>query len=166
MELSQPKAEVKEFKFFNSISRKWIEFSAKHSEPTLDIGAASGVTTVLALEAGAIVIANDSNKKLLDQLSYFIPHQNLKNLTLYPGKFPDEISFKENSLGSIHIADSLEETSKAELASLFECLYSWLKPSGRLYIALPHVENYENYLAKFHVIEKSSNGLIAEKKLS
>src|ERR1700741_2662682 len=49
-------------------SRKFVAFAAETGRPCLDVGAAYGVATLAALEAGARVISNDIEPRHLEIL--------------------------------------------------------------------------------------------------
>ena len=82
----------------NELSRLFIDFCGSAQAPVLDLGAAYGVATVPALEAGARVIANDLDS---DHLFEIPDHPNLTRLA---GRFPD-FDLPPGSLAAVHASN-------------------------------------------------------------
>jgi MHS family proline/betaine transporter-like MFS transporter len=129
-------------------SKAFVEFSAIAPGPVLDIGAAYGVASILALKKGAHVIANDIDNRHLEILRKITPKSCLKNLELKIGKIPGEVSFSENSLGAVLASGVLHFLSGEDLVKSIDQIYKWLKPGGKLFFAstTPYAKLYQDFL--------------------
>ncbi len=79
----------------DSFSKEFVDYaSSNHSQKSLEIGAAYGVATLEALKRGAQMIANDLEEKHLQILRERSPESLRKNLSLHPGRVPEEVTLK------------------------------------------------------------------------
>lgn len=81
----------------------FVAYSAQAQYPVLDIGAAFGIASIAALEAGAKVIAVDIEWQHLHSLQQNTPEKLQSRLLTKQGRFPD-IDFPKNSLSAIYIS--------------------------------------------------------------
>ena len=84
-------------------SQAFTEFAPRAPGPCLDIGAAYGVASLVALRNGASVISNDIDERHLKILSDRAPASDRSRLTLAVGDFPDKLDFPQGSLGAVLI---------------------------------------------------------------
>lgn len=111
----------------NALSAMFVEYCATVSLPVLDIGAAYGIASVAALEAGANVIANDLDAAHLAELP---AHRKLQ---LLPGRFPD-FALPPGSLGAVHASNVLHFLTGADLTVGAAKIAEWLAEGGRLFV--------------------------------
>ena len=98
----------------------FIETAKDSSYPVLEIGCAYGYVVKEVLKAGGRIVANDIEEKHLEILLKEIPKENLKKLNLYPGKFPEEINFDENSFSAILISRVLHFLNNDNTSASFK----------------------------------------------
>jgi hypothetical protein len=120
--------------FLDKYSEQFVKYSTRIAGPVLEVGAAYGITTLALLKAGAFVIANDIDPRHLKILSQKVPTELHKHLTLYPGHFPHELNFSENSLGGILASNVFHFLDGETIELAITKLYKWLKPNAKLYI--------------------------------
>jgi SAM-dependent methyltransferase len=139
--LSQPEKYIQAF----------IDFSAHAPGPVLDIGAAYGIATLPALEKGAYVIANDLDERHLQILKSQVPRSHLRRLEIKPGRMPNEIDFKENSLGAVLASRVLNFVLPEELEPSFRKIFEWLKPGGKFFLlgGTPYMGNFRKFLPTY-----------------
>ena len=132
-------------------NQAFVDYAAKSPGPVLDIGAAYGNTTLLALLKGARVIANDLDPRHLEILKSRVPFDFLKQLQLLPGRFPNEIHFPENSLEGILISQVLHFFLDEELYHAVETLFCWLKPNAKVFVVAgtPYINIYKDFIPIF-----------------
>jgi len=136
--LSEPEKYIKAF----------IDYSAQAPGPVLDIGAAYGLATLLALEKGAYVIANDLDERHLQILKSKVSPSNLKRLEIKPGRMPNEIDFGEDSLGAVLASRVLSFVLPEEIELAFEKIFRWLKPGGKFFFlgGSPYMGTFQKFL--------------------
>ncbi len=118
----------------NELSQLFIAFSASTIRPVLDIGAAFGVATIPALEAGASVLANDSDPSHLASLEALTPPHLRPQLHLLSGRFPVDLDIPPHSLDAIHASNVLHFLTGEELVAGMQKIARWLAPGGRLFV--------------------------------
>lgn len=119
----------------NNIASRFVEFSRLCGEaPVLDIGAAYGVASLAALEAGAHVIANDLDEEHLRILQARARPELLGRLRLKPGKFPRGLAFDPESLGAVLASNVLHFLTGRQLESGLRMIAAWLRPGGKLFV--------------------------------
>lgn len=131
----------------SELSLSFIDYAAKIKDPVLDLGCAYGIASIEAIKAGATnVIACDMEAKHLEYLKQEALNLNqlARHLTLKLGRFPDEIDFGENSLGAILTSYMLSFLTPNELEIGLNKIFTWLKPGGKIFIAL-----YTIFIDKF-----------------
>ena len=85
---------------------EWDEFGKDFAEivessikPVMEIGCAYGWLTHRILERNKSIIAMDVSKEHLEVLLKDAPEEKLKNLFLKNASFPEEVDFREGSIG-------------------------------------------------------------------
>lgn len=138
-------------------SQKFIDFAPIAPGPVLDIGAAYGVASIPALQAGAHVIANDIDIRHLNILEQNAPEPFLKRLELRVGKIPGEVSFPENSLGAVLASGVLHFLPGDEMVDAINQIYRWLKPGGKFFFAssTPYANLYKKFMPLYLQRKKS-----------
>lgn len=129
-------------------SKKWIEYAGQDKRPALEIGAAYGVATIPALEAGAKVTANDIEAEHLNILRDRTPEAFKSQLSLAPGSFPDALSFADGVFGSILVCRVLHFFDGPKLEKAFATMASWLAKGGRVYAVTetPYLRNFQEFI--------------------
>jgi len=121
----------------DKLSDDFIDCAAewgKEGIPSIDIGAAYGVISLKALERGAILIANDVEKRHLLILRKNVPKKNLSRLLLNIYSFPEETVFPANSIGAILLRRVIHFLRPAQLEVAIDKVTQWLKPGGSVFI--------------------------------
>jgi SAM-dependent methyltransferase len=114
----------------------------------LDVGAAFGVASIPALESGATVIANDMELRHLEILWERTPERLRSHLILNAGRFPEDLSFAENSLDAIHAANLLNFLRGDEILRGLVLIRRWLKPGGKVFTisGTPYAANIREFI--------------------
>lgn len=118
------------------------------SPKVLDIGAGYGLTTLPALSAGAVVVANDLAQIHLDIIRGKASPDFVDKLSLCAGRFPQELKFKQNSFDVIGMFQVLHFLRAEEIENGLPLLLSWLKPGGKLFLTsiTPYIRTLKNFL--------------------
>lgn len=112
----------------------FIAFAKTSSAPVADIGAAYGVATIPALQAGAIVIAVDVDERHLAILRQRAPNGCLKRLRTIPASFPEGLHFDHDSIGAFLVSNVLNFLSPDGLQLAARGLFDWTIPDGKIFI--------------------------------
>jgi SAM-dependent methyltransferase len=99
----------------------------------LDLGTAYGFVAKKILEKGGQIIANDISYEHLSYLLKTTTKEDLKNLYLYPGRFPDEITLPANSIKAVYTARMLHFLDEREIDLGLKKIHDWLQDDGKLY---------------------------------
>jgi SAM-dependent methyltransferase len=118
------------------ISTDFLNFCRTSAKaPVFDGGAAFGIATFAALEAGATVIANDIETL---HLHYIAQHagEHADRLYLREGPLPGSLDFPEASLSAIHLSRVLHFLGVDDFVKVFENAFKALVPSGRFFVVV------------------------------
>lgn len=118
----------------NEVSRLFVDVCRNAPLPVLDLGAAYGIATIPALEAGATVVANDIDSAHLEVLASRVPPEHRPRLILSTGRFPRHLHFLESSFAAIHASNLLHFLTGPQLTQAAASIAHWLAPSGRAFI--------------------------------
>ncbi len=99
----------------------------------LEVGCAYGVSTLPALEAGALITASDLDPRHLDILRSKVPPHLLGNLELVAGALP-HMDFPANTYSAILCSRVLHFLTGEDVDAAVRRMASWLAPGGRLYL--------------------------------
>jgi SAM-dependent methyltransferase len=135
----------------SEVSTAFVQAAAEATHAVLDIGAAYGVATIAALEAGATVVANDLDVHHLDELlARTAPHLQPR-LTTVPGRFPDGLSFPMESFDAIHCSQVLHFLTPDEVVAALDRAFQWLRPGGKLFVvaATPYQATHRAFVTEF-----------------
>ena len=127
-------------------TQAFIAYVKQQKGIMLDIGAAYGVTTIPALEAGAKVIANDISADQLDILEDNTPVYLRENLTKLVGYFPD-YDLPLGLLDGVLASHSLHFLTPDKFRIGVEKIYGWLKPAAKVFVLC--FTPYHKFMAKF-----------------
>jgi hypothetical protein len=132
----------------NEYSQKFIDYAAQCETPVLDIGAAFGVATLPALEAGATVVANDIEEKHLEAIYERTPHKRRGHLILKLARFPDQLYFPHESLSAVHASNLLNFLTGEEIEEGVALIFRWLRPQGKVFTnsGTPYAGNIREYI--------------------
>lgn len=117
----------------DAYGQAFIDFVKGMEIPVLDIGAAVGVITIPALLNGATVIANDISSEHLETLQCKTPPHVRSRLKIKLGSFPDDLTFKNGSLGAVIASRVFHFIPPEKLIEGLKKIYHWLLPGGRLF---------------------------------
>lgn len=115
-------------------SQAFVDFAPSAPGPALDIGAAYGVASLAALNAGARVIANDVDPRHLEILRERAPARLRERLTTMPGSFPDKVSFPPSSIGAALICRVMHFFDGASIERAAASVMNWLAPGGKVFV--------------------------------
>jgi 2-polyprenyl-3-methyl-5-hydroxy-6-metoxy-1,4-benzoquinol methylase len=129
----------------------FIDHARNHQGSLLDIGAAFGVTTIPALEAGAKVIANDISTEQLEILKQDTPEHLRENLTLLTGRLP-EFDLSANSLDGILASHVLHFLDPQTFRLAISKCHLWLKPGAKIFVQCftPYHKFMEKFIPEYH----------------
>jgi SAM-dependent methyltransferase len=111
----------------------FIRYAGEVRRPVLEIGCAYGVSTIPALEAGAIITASDIEQQHLDILRSKVPAHLLPNLELVQAALPDA-GFREGHYAAILCSRVLHFLRGEDIDASVRNMARWLAPGGRLYL--------------------------------
>lgn len=132
-------------------SQLFIDSTSHLKAIVLDIGAAYGVTAIPALKNGAQVIANDIDPRHLNILFKKVPPDLIGRLSLLPGKFPDDVELRDNSLDAVHAAGVLHFLPPDLLEIALGKILKFLKPGGKFYFitTTPFINLFKEFLCVY-----------------
>lgn len=117
------------------ISASFIEFSKKSLYPVLDIGSAYGVASLPILhDSSSIVIADDIGEENLLILKSHADPKDWDRLFLTSKRFPQDLDFPDESLGSVLICRVIHFLRGEEIEMGFDKIFRWLVPGGKLFV--------------------------------
>ena len=118
----------------NEVSELFVAFCQGEKLPVLDIGAAFGIASLAALNAGATVIANDLEPGHLSAIATAATPENLRRLILIPGRFPRQLKFAGGSLSAVHASNVFHFLTGPQIEQGFAAIAHWLAPGGKLFV--------------------------------
>jgi len=118
----------------NPFNNSFIDFAATSNHPVLDVGAAYGLTSLPALQKGALVIANDIDPRHLLLLREHVEEQSRNRLFLNTKRFPNETDFPDQSIGAILLCRIVHFLNGEEMDQAIEKMTKWLVPGGRIFV--------------------------------
>jgi len=142
----------------DAYSEAFVDYAAASKLPVLEIGACYGIASLQVLAKGAKVIANDLCEEHLSILQQRCPIEQRTNLTLKPGKFPDEIKILDGSIGAVLICRVLHFFSGEDIERSLKKIHSWLAPGGKIFMVneTPYLKNWIRHLPIFE--ERKAKG--------
>jgi len=116
----------------------------KRGFKVLDIGCSYGIQIFPLLHEGADVVANDSDAFSLQALANSLKPEDLKNVHISCGKFPEETSFPSDYFDAVTMYYVMHYMEPKEIRSSFKKIHEILKPNGKVYITTltPHSGNF------------------------
>lgn len=132
------------------LSRLFVEFCRENAgAKVLDIGAAYGIASMAALEAGAHVVANDLDKEHLEEIRRRAGDH--PRLELKPGKFPRYLHFEDSTLDAVHASNVFHFLTGNQLVAGFRAIARWLRPGGKLFVqaATPWQSPFAGFLPEY-----------------
>ncbi|MEO7385430.1 MAG: class I SAM-dependent methyltransferase, partial [Gammaproteobacteria bacterium] len=105
----------------------------RQGRQSLEVGCAYGVSTIPALQAGALITASDLDPRHLEILRGKVPKGLRRNLTLVPGALP-HMEFPAGRFEAILCSRVLHFLTGDDIEAAVGKLASWLAPGGRLYL--------------------------------
>ena len=117
----------------------WLESLPNSSLPLLDLGAAYGVHTLHAINAGRNVIAVDADEThiriLKERVNALQKETSFKSLGLLVDTkivtLPAEDSFLPNSVSGVLLSEVLHFLKPGQPVQLMKDIFQWLEPGGR-----------------------------------
>lgn len=129
-------------------SRAFALYAANINLPVVDLGCAYGSATIEAAKTGAVqVIACDVAAEHLHILQERASVLGLASkITVKLGKFPEEISFADNTVGATLASLVLPYLTTEELDHGLQKIFAWLVPGGKLFISsyTIHIKEFSN----------------------
>ena len=140
----------------NAATVAFLEFCSQ-TKVVADIGAAYGVATIPALEAGANVIACDISTEHIQVIEKETPKQFLENLKTIIGKFP-YIEFENKSIDGVLLSHVLPFLNGEEMEIAAKVLFDCLKSGGKIFIYgyTPFVGFLDNFLPVYEERKKNN----------
>lgn len=141
----------------NEVSALFVTYCREVALPVLDVGAAYGIASLAALEAGATVIANDLDPAHLDEILKAAPVEHASRLVLIPGRFPRYLRFAADSLGAVHASNVLHFLTGPQMEQGFASIAHWLAPGGKLFIqaSTPWQAPFQEFVPVFQARRKA-----------
>ena len=137
-------------------SKEFIQFSAKQNLPALDIGAAYGIASKAALEAGAKIIANDIDPAHLELLEQSLAPNLQKNLIKLSGDCL-QLNLEPESLSAILICRVMHFFRGEQIEMAAKLFHRWLIPGGRVFIVgeTPYLKNFTSFIPVYENRKKA-----------
>ena len=131
----------------NELSELFVEDCREHQGRVLDIGAALGIASLAALEAGARVVANDTDPEHLRQIELQARPELLERLELRTGRFPRQLPLEEASFDAVHASNIFHFLTGRQLEVGAQSLHHALKPGGKLFAiaATPYMSTFQDF---------------------
>jgi chorismate-pyruvate lyase len=141
-----------------SFGKAFINFASKATKPVMDIGAAYGVATIPALEAGAKVMAVDVEEKHLFAIADSIDVSLRSQLTTLTEKFPD-FDLPTESLGAVYMSQVLPFLNGEEIERGARKIYDWLVPGGEVFVVsfTPYISHVASFIPLFEERKRAGN---------
>lgn len=117
-------------RILNEINQQFVALAGTAALPVLDIGCATGVVALAALEAGARVIANDVSADHLAAIAAAAAKPWHARLRLDQRRFPDQLDFPPGSLAHVHASNLLNFLTGDEIDRGFARIAVWLADGG------------------------------------
>lgn len=114
-------------------SEDFIKTASISNESVLEIGCAYGFIVQKILQNGNKIIASDLSQEHLAVLLRQIPTESLKNLNIYPARFPKEINLPDNCLSAIFASRIFHFLTGDEIKAGLDKIYNWLVEGGKFY---------------------------------
>lgn len=105
----------------------------RNGRHALEVGCAYGVSTLPALEAGALITGSDLDPRHLEILRGKVPRHLLPNLELVPGALP-HMDFPPGKYDAILCSRVLHFLTGEDVDAAVRKMATWLAPGGRLYL--------------------------------
>ena len=120
--------------YMDRFTREFIHESSKQDRPVLEVGPAYGYVVREVLKNDTKIIAIDLEPKHLKILLDSIPKKYHDHLKLIQGRFPEDITLYDNSLGGCYMARVMDYMSPDEMRKSLKLIYKKLVSGARLYI--------------------------------
>ncbi len=130
-----------------SFGKAFIDASAKATKPVMDIGAAYGVATIPALEAGASVIAVDIDEQHLLEIRRSVNTECRNRLVTLKEKFP-AFEMPPSSLSAVYMSQVLPFLTGKEIEEGARKIFDWLTPGGKVFIVsfTPYISHVASFI--------------------
>jgi chorismate-pyruvate lyase len=141
-----------------SFGKAFINFSSKTTKPVMDIGAAYGVATIPALQAGAKVMAVDVEEKHLCAIADSIDVSLRDQLVTLNKRFPD-FDLPAGSLGAVYMSQVLPFLTGEEIERGARKIYDWLVPGGEVFVVsfTPYISHVASFIPLFEERKRAGN---------
>lgn len=142
------------------ISLQFVKRARNHPGTYLEVGAAFGLATRMALTKGSSnLIANDLAPEHLKSLIESTEPNLHPRLITKPGSFFD-LSIQAGSLDGILCCRVLHFLTGPQLLQGLELFQTWLKPGGKLYLVVesPYMKPFEPYISVYE--KRKSEGVL------
>lgn len=135
----------------NELSELFVQDCSGHKGRVLDIGAALGIASLAALEAGARVVANDTDAEHLRQIEAQARPELLERLELRPGRFPRRLPLEEEGFDAVHASNIFHFLTGRQLEVGAQSLRHALKPGGKLFAiaATPYMSPFQDFVGPY-----------------
>jgi SAM-dependent methyltransferase len=129
----------------------FIAFAKTSATPAADIGAAYGVATIPALEAGATVIAVDLDERHLEILRQRVPDHCLVRLRTIAASFPEDLLFDRGSTGAFLLSNVVHFLSPDRFQKAVQCMLYWLVAGGKVFLlaASPYLGDCRSFVPEY-----------------
>ena len=121
------------FERIDAYAEEFIEYAGSIDDEVLEMGCAYGVTTILALSAGAKVRACDLDERHIEILKSRVPEKLRKKLTCQQAKLPDA-DLPANHFGAIFCSRVFHFLRGDDIDASTRNMYRWMKPGGKLFL--------------------------------
>lgn len=137
----------------------FIAFAKTSIAPVVDIGAAYGVATIPALEAGATVIAVDLDERHLQILRDRVPDDCRERLQTIAASFPENVSFDPDSIGAFLVSNVAHFFSPERFQRATRCLFEALVAGGKVFLigSSPYLGDCQSFVPEYEARKRGGD---------
>jgi SAM-dependent methyltransferase len=137
----------------------FIAFAKTSAAPVADIGAAYGVATIPALEAGATVIAVDLDERHLHILRQRVPVACLERLQTIAASFPEGLRFDPDSIGAFLVSNVVHFFSPDRFQAAAQSLLDWLVDGGKVFLVAtsPYLGDCQSFVPEYEARKRAGD---------
>lgn len=117
----------------DEFSKDFVEYAVNTDDQVLELGCAYGFVVQKVLEKSGKITASDLSTEHLSILLENTPTQSLDNLYLYPGSFPNDISFPSESIAAVLTSRMLHFLDGETIEIGLNKIHNWLMTQGKLF---------------------------------
>ncbi|MBS0287730.1 MAG: class I SAM-dependent methyltransferase [Proteobacteria bacterium] len=136
----------------DAVTQQFLSFCKEHpGAKVLEIGAAYGDVSKLALENGANVWVNDLEPKHLSNFLNSIPKDKQNKAHVVAGEFPTAVTLPPHSFDAILVARVFPLMKPEQFEASIVAIKSLLKAGGKVYVVAetPYIKSWSGFIPEY-----------------